>query len=390
MLDDIKETLEKEKVKLTPEVEEYIRSHLKVVQDKIADDKDIFEEDLAFIGKVKMWIFLPKDIREKYESIDEMEKSDKVQNAVHEANKRGLDVRRWLDLLHMAESAGKEQGWIDDTFTFEGGKIICEGDLKLRICTSLKSLPEGLHVGGILDLYNCESLTSLPKGLRVEKYLALEGCSKLQADKHEVLLYLWGKIKNDEIKSLSLNKWPLEDGDMPDNLHIKEALDLSHCTSLTALPDNLQADSILNLRGCTSLFSLPKNFTMGGFLDLEDCTELMKNKENALHCLWGGSNNRKMVGLSFLGWPLEDGDIPDNLLITSFLNLANCTSLTTLPNNLCTVQSLSIEDCTSLTSLPDSLSVGGVLCLSKNLTPQVQQDADRLQREGKVSTISYN
>ena len=74
-LADIKETLEREKVKLTPEVEEYIRSHLRTVQDKIADTKDITEGDLAFIKKEKIWISLSDKLRDKYPTIKDMEGS---------------------------------------------------------------------------------------------------------------------------------------------------------------------------------------------------------------------------------------------------------------------------------------------------------------------------
>jgi hypothetical protein len=36
-------------------------------------------------------------------------------------------------------------------------------------------LPEGLKVGGFLDLYYCKNLISLPEGLKVKYYLNLEG-----------------------------------------------------------------------------------------------------------------------------------------------------------------------------------------------------------------------
>ena len=41
------------------------------------------------------------------------------------------------------------------------------GDLNLYGCTSLTSLPEGLEVGGGLNLPYCTSLTSLPEGLEI-------------------------------------------------------------------------------------------------------------------------------------------------------------------------------------------------------------------------------
>jgi len=212
-LADIKETLEKEKVKLTPEVEKYIRNHLRVVQDKIADKKDITEGDLAFIGKVKIWILLPKNIRDKYDSIEKMEGPDVVKNA----QERGLSLQQWLGLLHVAEADDKGEDWIDETFTFSGGKIICEEYLNLTNCTSLTSLPEGLNVGKDLYLRNCTSLTSLPEGLTVKGNLGLTNCTSLT--------YL------------------------PEGLNVGEHLHLDDCTPLTFLPEDMKVGRNLCLSG---------------------------------------------------------------------------------------------------------------------------------------------
>jgi len=56
--------------------------------------------------------------------------------------------------------------------------LIVKGDLDLSY-SKITSLPEGLEVGGSLDLSNCTSLTSLPKGLKVGKNLDLENCKSL-------------------------------------------------------------------------------------------------------------------------------------------------------------------------------------------------------------------
>jgi len=47
------------------------------------------------------------------------------------------------------------------------------GTLDLFKCISLKSLPEGLLLGG-LNLTNCKSLTSLPEGLKVGDKLFIQ------------------------------------------------------------------------------------------------------------------------------------------------------------------------------------------------------------------------
>ena len=48
-----------------------------------------------------------------------------------------------------------------------------KGNLKLAN-TEITSLPEGLKVGGYLDLSKCKSLTSLPKGLKVDNNLHIK------------------------------------------------------------------------------------------------------------------------------------------------------------------------------------------------------------------------
>ena len=109
--------------------------------------------------------------------------------------------------------------------------------LYLRGCTSLTSLPDNI-TANTLDLYGCTSLTSLPDNFTVN-YLYLRGCTSLTS--------------------------------LPDNL-TANILNLCGCTSLTSLPDNLTAN-YLYLGGCTGLTSLPDNLT-ANYLDLRGCTRL--------------------------------------------------------------------------------------------------------------------
>jgi hypothetical protein len=74
-------------------------------------------------------------------------------------------------------------------------------------------LPEGLKVGGCLNLFGCTKLKSLPKGLTA-------------------------------------------DG----------GLNLSDCTGLTSLPNGLNVGWNLNLSGCTGLTSLPNGLKVGDSL----------------------------------------------------------------------------------------------------------------------------
>jgi hypothetical protein len=61
----------------------------------------------------------------------------------------------------------------------EGLKV--GGSLDLRGCTGLTVLPEGLTVGGWLNLRGCTGLTALPEGLTVGGWLNLSGCTGLTA-----------------------------------------------------------------------------------------------------------------------------------------------------------------------------------------------------------------
>ena len=55
------------------------------------------------------------------------------------------------------------------------------GGLDLKRCKGLESLPAGLVVGGQLELEDCTSLTSLPADLKVERGVYLEGCTALES-----------------------------------------------------------------------------------------------------------------------------------------------------------------------------------------------------------------
>ena len=67
----------------------------------------------------------------------------------------------------------KETGY---TLEVQDGNLHYGGSLDLEGCTGITSLPEGLTVGGDLDLRGT-GITSLPEGLTVGGYLDLEGCT---------------------------------------------------------------------------------------------------------------------------------------------------------------------------------------------------------------------
>jgi len=92
-------------------------------------------------------------------------------------------------------------------------ELIVDDDLYL-FDSKITSLPEGLKVGGYLNLGFCPNLTSLPKGLEVGEKLNL----------------MYSKIES-----------------LPEGLKVGGYLNLSDCKKLTSLPKGLKVGSFLNI-----------------------------------------------------------------------------------------------------------------------------------------------
>jgi len=262
-LSEIQSEAERNKVQLTPEIQAYIRTHLEAVQQKLANGEQLFEEDLAFIKDVRLWVSLPEESRKKYKSIDEMKKSEEVNELLNmalkkdlnpyqilnEASERQITVKQWLDVLHVAEAVNENKEWIDETFKFPGGgRIETEKHLILRHCTTLTRLPNNLNVNGELDLSYCTNFTTLPDNLNVGRKMSLDYCESLTS--------------------------------LPDNLRVGGYLSLEGCFSLNHLPDNFNVNDFLNLNSCTSLTCLPDNLHLNGSLWIRHCKSLTHLPDN--------------------------------------------------------------------------------------------------------------
>ena len=81
---------------------------------------------------------------------------------LQQQEKRELKKR---ELIAWAETAGKDEKWVADTFDITPEGVRVGGNLDLS-GTKITTLPEGLTVGGNLDLNNT-SITTLPEGLTV-------------------------------------------------------------------------------------------------------------------------------------------------------------------------------------------------------------------------------
>jgi hypothetical protein len=95
-------------------------------------------------------------------------------------------VKEWIEDLVRRSRAGETIPPMEGVLNLSGLNIVelpdgltVGGSLNLRGCTSLTHLPEGLTVGGWLNLRGCTSLTHLPEGLTVGKWLHLQDCTSL-------------------------------------------------------------------------------------------------------------------------------------------------------------------------------------------------------------------
>jgi len=193
LLDTLKD-VEKQKVKLTPEIEKEIREHLADMQARAERGEPMTREMAEFMENVRLWVAMPEEWRSDnpdLKSAEEIKKDPEVinltKNASKEAKKRHISVGQWLDLLHVANANGKKdkKEWIEKQFAclkvghLGDGTIYVDDDLYLHDCTKLRKLPTRLEVNRNLFLDGCTGLTRLPDELRVEWGLSLVDCTRL-------------------------------------------------------------------------------------------------------------------------------------------------------------------------------------------------------------------
>jgi hypothetical protein len=119
-------------------------------------------------------------------------------------------------------------------------------------CHSVLALPQGLNVGGYLDLSGTK-ITALPEGLSVGGDLFLRG-TKITALPEGLSVGGGLYLRGTKITAL------------PEGLSVGGGLDLSG-TNITALPEGLNVGGCLDLSG-TNITALPEGLNVGGYLDL--------------------------------------------------------------------------------------------------------------------------
>lgn len=135
---------------------------------------------------------------------------DETLTAEQEAEKRGISLEQWQDVLHVIENVDIPKNTehppnVDhNTFEYDGsGNIIVPGDLILSDNTS-ERLPINMKVGGSLYLNGSESLSTLSDGLEAE-IVDLSGCESL--DQAKTLPYLFELLLSGKIKAALLGAW---------------------------------------------------------------------------------------------------------------------------------------------------------------------------------------
>jgi hypothetical protein len=128
-------------------------------------------------------------------------------------------------------------------------------ELELRE-TTLRRLPEDLHVEFRLDLQECRHLRSLPEGLKVGS-LNLSSCVSLEALPDGLDVYFL-----DLTGCATLAGWPRR-------ARVRVGrLSVANCEWLTHLPAWLTEIAQLDVSGCPNLVELPEGLQVSSFLEL--------------------------------------------------------------------------------------------------------------------------
>jgi hypothetical protein len=306
---------------------------------------------------------LIQDSREKAQSELDSKALENREEA-EAAEKRGISVEQWQDLLHMAEAMGENRGWdqrkngktekvygekiewIDIMFQFESGKIKSEGGLDLGYSrvSGLTRLPKGLCVSGGLYLGNRKELTELPEDLEVE-----------------------------------------------------QLLDISHCTGLTSLPKSIKVDGVIHVTDDMHEDVKREAAERNKIYEAKENTKESEKRDitleqwrDLLHIADAIGARKEWIDETFTfpcaGQIRTSGNLnlacisdlnrlPKGLCVIGDLSLNPPNNLTELPEDLEIKGDLHIEWCIKLTSLPKSLKVGGKIFVSDDMNERVKKEA---------------
>jgi len=333
-LDGLTETMQREQVKLTPEISAYLKEKVEAVQNKLMQGETVFEKDLEFINKVKLWLMLPEDLRKKFQTMEEMESDEEIKeytkDDVKQAQKYSINLRQWAGVKNLAEFyyGDLKEGLknIDKFLEFTNGKIIGKlGHLDLEVGHTyaqppLKLLPDNFEIGSI-NILSYQHLKKFPPNLQV--------------------------------KWLTIASWP-QLNLLPEDLKVFNKLIVRACENFKELPENLNLEEKLELVNCDGVTEFPENLS-SKILDIAKCKNLTKLSKN---------------------------------LTVEKLYVSLCPELTELPDRMYGLNYLCILDCPKIKCLPNDLRLDRIR-LNSNVSEQVKKDAERLKAEGKIQNIDY-
>ncbi len=234
----------------------------------------------------------------------------------------------WVELALMLFSGRAPEG-------LEVGHTLTLARLRIR------SLPQGMSVGGDLDLRQCQRLTHIGDGLSVRGDLLIGGKCLKPAwwERHAA-----EAIRPGVLQSLSRDgQCPL--GELPSGLRVGRDLILRQCRRLIEFPADLRVGRSIRLEGCSGLASLPDGFEVRGDLTVSAAPRFTAMPEGL----------RVEGSLRLIGVGVEW--LPDDLRVGGDLLLECCPRLTTLPENLRVGGSLVVRRC-PIFRLPSGLRVG--------------------------------
>ncbi len=172
-----------------------------------------------------------------------------------------------------------------------------------------------------LDLSDDHSVTELPENLSVTR-LTVRGCWNL-------------KRLPQGLKAFTVDASDSGITEIPTDIHVENALNLSGCADLRTLPPDLRVGT-LNLSGCTKLAALPEGLRVD-FLDISDCVALTEWPQHAELGI-GRLVARNAVWITTLAQLDLTGctnlhELPEGLEVGSWMDLAG-TGITRLPDSL--------------------------------------------------------
>jgi len=107
--------------------------------------------------------------------------TDEQKARIEEVEKEMSPEDRREEIINWADSIGKDENWVDETFTFnDDGSVEVEGDLDLSWLESAEGIPLLRSVGGRLDLSGLTSAEGLTLPESVSGSLNLSGLTSAE------------------------------------------------------------------------------------------------------------------------------------------------------------------------------------------------------------------